>query len=56
MYRGTAQSIEVFLVHPGGPIWAIKDKGSWTIPKGEYEADEEPIAAAQREFEEDRPC
>ena len=53
MYRRTSDELEVFLVHPGGPIWAKKDKGAWTIPKGEYEPDENPLAAAQREFEEE---
>jgi len=45
--------IEVFLVHPGGPFWKNKDHGSWSIPKGEYEAGEDPLGAAQREFEEE---
>ena len=53
MYRRLAEELEVFLVHPGGPIWARKDKGAWTIPKGEYEQDENPLAAARREFEEE---
>jgi predicted NUDIX family NTP pyrophosphohydrolase len=53
MYRRLASELEVFLVHPGGPIWAKKDKGAWTIPKGEYEPDENPLAAARREFEEE---
>ncbi|QMV18862.1 NUDIX domain-containing protein [Granulicella sp. 5B5] len=53
MYRRDAGNLEVFLVHPGGPFWAKKDKGSWTIPKGEYGDDEEPLAAAQREFQEE---
>lgn len=53
MYRRTAEELEVFLVHPGGPIWAARDKGAWTIPKGEYEQDENPLAAARREFEEE---
>jgi predicted NUDIX family NTP pyrophosphohydrolase len=53
MYRRTTDELEVFLVHPGGPLWANKDKGAWTIPKGEYEADENPLVAAQREFEEE---
>ena len=44
---------EVFLVHPGGPFWAKKDDGAWSIPKGEFEDEEEPLAAAQREFEEE---
>jgi predicted NUDIX family NTP pyrophosphohydrolase len=54
MYRaggdGTAQ---VLLAHPGGPYWRGKDEGAWTIPKGEYEAPEEPLAAARREFAEE---
>jgi predicted NUDIX family NTP pyrophosphohydrolase len=45
--------IEVFLVHPGGPFWAKKDLGAWSIPKGEYGEDEGPLAAALREFEEE---
>jgi predicted NUDIX family NTP pyrophosphohydrolase len=53
MYRKRNGEIEVFLVHPGGPFWANKDRGAWTIPKGEYEADEEPLAAAKREFQEE---
>lgn len=53
MFRHAGNGLEVFLVHPGGPIWAKKDKGAWTVPKGEYEDDEEPLAAAQREFEEE---
>lgn len=50
LYR---QPLEVFLVHPGGPFWAKKDEGSWSIPKGEVEPDEDPRAAAQREFTEE---
>jgi predicted NUDIX family NTP pyrophosphohydrolase len=42
--------LEVLLVHPGGPFWEKKDEGAWTVPKGEYEENEEPLAAAQREF------
>jgi predicted NUDIX family NTP pyrophosphohydrolase len=53
MYRRSTGVLEVFLVHPGGPIWAKKDKGAWTIPKGEYEEDENPLVAARREFEEE---
>jgi predicted NUDIX family NTP pyrophosphohydrolase len=53
MYRRMSDELEVFLVHPGGPIWAKKDKGAWTIPKGEYEQDENPLVAARREFEEE---
>jgi predicted NUDIX family NTP pyrophosphohydrolase len=41
------------LVHPGGPFWAKKDLGAWSIPKGEYDADEDPLAVAVREFEEE---
>ena len=50
MFRKVGQSYEVFLVHPGGPSWAKKDKGAWTLPKGEYEEGEEPLRAAEREF------
>jgi predicted NUDIX family NTP pyrophosphohydrolase len=53
MYRNRKGEIEVFLVHPGGPLWAKKDQGAWTLPKGEYEADEDPLVAAQREFQEE---
>ena len=53
MYRRTGDQLEVFLVHPGGPFWVNKDKGAWTIPKGEYQPDEDPLAAARREFEEE---
>ena len=51
--RRTERGIEVFLVHPGGPFWARKDTGAWTIPKGEYEASEKPFDAAKREFREE---
>jgi predicted NUDIX family NTP pyrophosphohydrolase len=44
---------EVLLVHPGGPAWAKRDLGAWSIPKGEYEPDEDPLTAARREFEEE---
>lgn len=53
LYRRLVSELEVFLVHPGGPIWAKKDKGAWTLPKGEYKSDENPLAAARREFEEE---
>lgn len=43
----------MFLIHPGGPYFAKKDKGAWAIPKGEYDKDEAPLAAAKREFEEE---
>ena len=45
--------LEVFLAHPGGPFWARKDEGAWTIPKGFIEPGEDPLAAARREFEEE---
>jgi predicted NUDIX family NTP pyrophosphohydrolase len=45
--------LEVLLVHPGGPFWAKKDPGAWSIPKGEYVSGEEPLAVARREFEEE---
>lgn len=44
---------EVLLVHPGGPFWARKDLGSWSVPKGEFDVDEEPLAAAIREVKEE---
>ena len=53
MYRRHNSSIEVFLVHPGGPFWAKKDLGAWSIPKGEYLDGEEPLVVAQREFQEE---
>lgn len=53
MYRRTAAGTEVFLVHPGGPYFRSKDLGCWTIPKGEIEAGEDPLAVARREFEEE---
>lgn len=52
VFRTTNGFVEVFLVHPGGPFFAKKDLGSWSIPKGEFEM-EEPLAAARREFEEE---
>jgi predicted NUDIX family NTP pyrophosphohydrolase len=45
--------LEVLLVHPGGPLWARRDHGAWSIPKGEHGDDEEPLAAARREFAEE---
>ena len=54
MYRFREDSLEVFLVHPGGPFWAKKDEGAWSIPKGEFNIDDEdPLEAAKREFEEE---
>jgi predicted NUDIX family NTP pyrophosphohydrolase len=46
-------TLEVLLVHPGGPLWTKKDEGAWSIPKGEIEPGEDPLAAARREFEEE---
>lgn len=53
VYRHGETGVEVFLVHPGGPFWAKKDAGAWSIPKGEFEPDEEPLVAARREFKEE---
>ena len=53
LYREGADGLEVLLVHPGGPFWAKKDLGAWSIPKGEYEDGEDPLACALREFEEE---
>jgi predicted NUDIX family NTP pyrophosphohydrolase len=53
MYRRRAGGLEVFLVHPGGPFWARKDQGAWSIPKGEHPPDEDPLVAARREFAEE---
>ena len=53
LHRVADRGPEVLLVHPGGPFWAKKDLGTWSIPKGEYEPDEDPRAAALREFEEE---
>jgi predicted NUDIX family NTP pyrophosphohydrolase len=53
LYRRGNDALEVFLVHPGGPYWAKKDLGAWSIPKGEYAGGEDPLQAAQREFHEE---
>ena len=53
MYRFREGALEFLLVHPGGPFWKGKDTGAWTVPKGEIQAGEAPLAAAQREFEEE---
>ena len=53
MHRGTPQARELLLVHPGGPFWANKDDGAWSIPKGEYDDAEDPLAVAIREFTEE---
>ena len=53
LYRKTTNDLQIFLVHPGGPFFKNKDLGAWSIPKGEFLADEEPLAAAKREFAEE---
>jgi len=53
LFRGLRADLEVFLVHPGGPFWTKKEAGAWSIPKGEYSDDEDPLSAAKREFEEE---
>jgi len=53
MYRVRESGLEVLLVHPGGPFWAKKDEGSWSIPKGEFEEGEDPLSTAKREFQEE---
>lgn len=53
MHRKHNGELQVFLVHPGGPLWAKKDLGAWAIPKGEIDHGEDPLSAAQREFEEE---
>jgi predicted NUDIX family NTP pyrophosphohydrolase len=53
LYKLTDGLLHLFLVHPGGPFFRKKDDGAWSIPKGEFDDGEEPLAAAQREFEEE---
>ncbi|MCA1583519.1 MAG: NUDIX domain-containing protein [Acidobacteria bacterium] len=53
LYRGSATSLEVLLVHPGGPFWAHKDRGAWSLPKGELDPGEDALEAAKREFAEE---
>jgi len=53
LYRKRGVEVEVFLAHPGGPFWARKDEGAWSIPKGEYDPEEDPLTAARREFAEE---
>ena len=50
VYKRTADGLRVFLVHPGGPFWARKDLGAWSLPKGEFDDSEEGLSAARREF------
>ena len=56
LYRLTPAGPEVFLVHPGGPFWARKDAGAWSIPKGLTDEDEDPLESAKREFLEETGC
>lgn len=53
LYRRAASGAEVFLVHPGGPYWARKDEGAWSVPKGLVDAAEDELACAWREFREE---
>src|SRR4026209_804581 len=53
LYRRGSDGLEVLLVHPGGPFWARKDDGAWSIPKGEVEEGEDALDVALREFEEE---
>ncbi|AKS34038.1 NUDIX domain-containing protein [Mycolicibacterium goodii] len=53
LYRIVDGIVEVLIVHPGGPFWARRDDGAWSVPKGEYTDDEDPWAAARREFSEE---
>lgn len=53
LFRNTPGGYEVLIVHPGGPFWARRDLGSWSMPKGEFETDEVPLEAAKREFTEE---
>jgi predicted NUDIX family NTP pyrophosphohydrolase len=53
LFREIGGAVEVFLVHLGGPFWARKDRGAWSIPKGEFSNDEDPLHAALREFQEE---
>jgi len=52
-YRHRGQRLEVFIVHPGGPFWAHRDAGAWSIAKGEYDPGDDPLATARREFAEE---
>ena len=56
LFRRRQQVLELLLVHPGGPFWARKDEGSWSIPKGLYEEGEDALVAAKREFYEETGC
>src|SRR5438874_11859660 len=56
MFRRVRGGAEVLLVHPGGPFWAKKDDGAWSVPKGLYEDNEDALVAAKREFQEETGC
>ncbi len=56
LYRGRGAALEVLIGHPGGPFWARRDDGAWSIPKGEYAAGEDPWESARREFGEELGC
>lgn len=56
LYRYRDSTLEIFLVHPGGPFWKNKDSGAWSIPKGEFDKREDPLQAARREFHEETGC
>ena len=53
LYRYSEAGLQVWIAHMGGPFWARKDAGAWSIPKGEYQQGEDPLAAARREFAEE---
>ena len=56
LHREREGRVEVLIGHPGGPFWARKDEGAWSIPKGEYTVGEDPVQAARREFAEELGC
>ena len=56
LYRVRGGAVEVLIGHPGGPFWARRDDGAWSIPKGEYDSGDDPWSAAQREFSEELGC
>ena len=53
LFRRAGSGVEVLIAHMGGPFWQRRDAGAWSVPKGEYGPDEEPVAAARREFAEE---
>ena len=56
LYRRKDGQLQFFLIHPGGPFFATKDEGAWSIPKGEIDEGEDPLAAGRREFKEETGC